>query len=329
MRKIIFTIFFIMCTISAFSRDLVGTGIGKSKDEARRYALDDLSQQIEVTVESLFHSKTEVSGTNVDTQAKSVVNLRANNVLLGIDYQIEEIGSEFSAKAIIPRSAMGLYERRVLDLEERVSMDYVKGINSQRISEKKGYFTEAYKNSSQAETYRNIARILGSNRNLKSEYTLAQIANQLKEIEGQALDKAVVYFQIKGNFDRESYKSHLENSLNKIIADLSNTYSGQVTLGNELFNNIIIESVLNSSHVEYIDPVFYNNKKISDAMYRASITITFTVKDTFEDRIKGSFVVSTNGRSFDNEESAMERAIGIAVRDSRHNLENYIEGYNY
>lgn len=329
MKKNIIFMFFVVFSISAFSRDLVGTGIGRSRDEARRYALDDLSQQIEVTVESLFHSKTEVSGDYVDSFAKSVVNLRARNVLLGVDYEIQEIGGEFSARAVIPRSAMGLYERRVLDLEERVSMDYVRGLNSQRISEKKGYFTEAYRNSSQAETFRNIARILGSNRDLASEYTLAQISNQLREIEGQALDKAVIYFNIDGNFTRDSYKNHLENSLNSFIADLSTTYSGQVTLGNELFNNIIIEAVLNSSHVEYIDPVFYNDRKISNAMYRASIAITFTVRDTFEDRIKGSFVVSSNGRSFDNEESAMERALGIAVRDSRHRLENYIEAYNY
>lgn len=328
MKKILIIAVILILSLNSYSRDLIGTGIGKSKDEARRYALDDLSQQIEVTVESLFHSQVNAYNENAEVKAQSVVNLRANNVLLGVEYKVTEIGDEYNAKAYISSNSMGMYERSVIDLENTVAVNFKKGGEAKSISDKKLYFTEAYKKSSQAETYRNIARILGSTKDLPSTYTLAEISAELKEIEGQALDRAVVYFDIQGEFEAD-YKSHLESLLNKVIADLSNVYSGQLIPGNESFNNIVIETVLNSSHVDHIDPVYYNGKMISKAMYKASITISFLVRDTFEDRVKGSFVASTSGRSFDDEESAIKRAISRAVRDSKPKLENYIEAYNY
>ena len=329
MKKLLIIAVILILSLSTYSRDLIGTGIGKSKDEARRYALDDLSQQVEVTVESLFHSQTTTYGDNAEIKAQSVINLRAQNVLLGVEYKVEEIGNEYNARASITSDSMGMYERSVLDLEDTVSVNFKKGKEAQRISDKKLYFIEAYKKSSQADTYRSIARILGSKRDLPSTYTLAEISAELKEIEGQALDRAVVYFDVRDEFESDDYRSHLDSLLDKTLADLSKVYSGQLIPGDASFNNIVIETVVNSAHVDYIEPVYYNGKLLTKAMYKASVTISFLVRDTFEDTVKGSFVTSSTGRSFTNEGDAVKRAISLVIRDSKASLENYIGAYNY
>lgn len=329
MKKLLILLMLFSLALPILSRDLVGTGLGKNKVEAKKNALDDLSTQIEVSVESLFHSETNTYGDDYEKKAQSVINLKANNVLLGVDYKIDKIGNEYNATAVISEDSKSLYENKYMDLEERSYLDYKKGIEAEKIVSKKSYFSESYKNAGKADTYRNIALILGSTRSYQPLVTQAQILQELKALENQSMDKAVVFFDVKGDFEDDAYKEHLQESLNKVIANLANRYSDQLLIGDENFNNIVIDTTLNSSYMEYLEPVYYNNKKLTDAMFKASITITFVIKDTFEDSVKGSFVVSTSGKSFENELKAMEKAISLAVRDSKYKIENYIEPYNY
>ncbi len=328
MKKLILVVLLIF-SINALARNLVGTGIGTTEILARKHALEDLSTQIEVTVESLFHKEEKIYNEEIDKYSKSVINLKANNVLLGVEYEVEEIGKDYSAKAIISENSLNLYEGKVIDLENTITKDFKKGENSENITDKKRFFTEALKNKQQADTYRNIAYILGSKKSLDGVYTKQEIATELKKIEDMALDKAVVFFRVNGNFDKVEYKNYLESSLDKLIGKLSNSYEEQLILGTEEFNNIIIDATLNSSYIELLEPVYYNNKKLTDSIYKASITLTFIIRDTFDESIKGTFVISTNGKSFDNELKAMEKAISLAMRDSQYKLENYIEPFNY
>lgn len=328
MKKLILVTLFIFST-GIFARDLVGTGIGSTEVLARKHALEDLSTQIEVTVESLFHKEETSYNDDIDKYSKSVINLRANNVLLGVEYEVEEIGRDYSAKAIISKNSLNLYEGKVMDLEENVTKDFKRGKDSEKVADQKRFFTEALRNKQQADTYRNIAFILGSQKSLSGVYTEQEIINELKRIEDMALDKAVVYFRVDGNFDKVEYKNYFVASLDRLIGNFANSYEDQLMLGTEDFNNIIIDATLNSSYIELLEPVYYNNKKLTDSMYKASITVTFIVRDTFDESIKGTFVISTNGKSFDNELKAMEKAISLALRDSKYKLENYIEPFNY
>ncbi len=328
MKKLILVTLLILSS-NVFARSLIGTGIGTTEVLARKHALEDLSTQIEVTVESLFHKEETSYNEDIDKYSKSVINLRANNVLLGVEYEVEEIGKDYSAKAIISKDSLNLYEGKVMDLEESVTKDFKRGKDSKKVADQKRFYTEALKNKKQADTYRNIAYILGSQKSLSGIYTEQEIINELKKIEDMALDKAVVFFRVGGDFDKVEYKNYLEASLDKLIGKLANSYEDQLMLGTEDFNNIIIDATLNSSYIELLEPVYYNNKKLTDSMYKASITVTFIIRDTFDESIKGTFVISTNGKSFDNELKAMEKAISLAMRDSQYKLENYIEPFNY
>lgn len=310
--KNLFIIF--LFTSSILFCDIIGRGIGETEILAKKSALDELSQQIEVNVDSIFYLEQTKTNDDYNKNSAGVINLSSNNYLLGVEYKIEKIGKNFSALAIISNDKLYLYEQKVDNSYNLASSYFDKANNTKSAGEKKSYLLGSLKELQKGDNYKNIAMLLGAKKVINSSISKADIQETLQKLKNSNLDKIILYVSLDDNF------SNIKNLITKNLVQLSKENALDLLIGDNNYNNTTLIVKVSSLTQEEIPAFYYNKKKLSDKMFKTNLSLTFILKDSFSDSIYDTVTLDSTSKSFASSNDSLNIATNRILRDGKDKL---------
>lgn len=312
MKRII--LFFMTISVLIFP-DIIGHGIGETEVLAKKSALDELSQQIEVKVDSLFYTEESANGDQYTRNSAGVVNLLSNNFLIGVDYEIEKIGKNYSATAIISKDKLYFYEQKISDSYSLVNNYYNKSKSTKSIGEKKSLLLASIKELKKGDSYNNIALLLGSKTSITSPVNEFKLKEELQNLKDANLDKIVMYV------DLENDKfANIKGIVTKNLTQISKENQFDIIMGDKEYNNTLFQVKVISYTTEVVPPFYYNKKKLSDTIYKSNLTLSFILKDSYSGTIYDTFTFENSSKSFLSHEDALNLSAGRILRDAKESL---------
>ena len=309
--KNIFILF--LFTSSILFCDIIGRGIGETEILAKKSALDELSQQIEVNVDSIFYSEETKSNDDYNKNSTGVINLSSNNYLLGVEYKIEKVGKNFSALAIISNDKSFLYEQKVNDTYNLVSSYFDKASNTKSPGEKKSYLLGSLKELKKGNNYKNIAILLGAKKINSSPINEADIKEALQKLKNSDLDKIILYVSLDDG-------SNIKDIVTKNLMQISKDNSLDLLIGDNNYNNTTLIIKVSSLTQEEIPAFYYNKKKLSDKIFKTSLSLTFILKDSFSGSIYDTVTLDSSSKSFTSSNDSLNIATNRILRDGKDKL---------
>ena len=100
MKKLMILLLGILMSISSFSETLEGVGRGNNEVMAKKEALADLSNQIQVTIKSNFISNKSLTNGQSNREVSSGISTISETSLLGVDFKVKK--KWFRSKRSIP-----------------------------------------------------------------------------------------------------------------------------------------------------------------------------------------------------------------------------------
>ncbi len=310
--KNLFIIF--LFTSSILFCDIIGRGIGETEILAKKSALDELSQQIEVNVDSIFYLEQTKTNDDYNKNSAGVINLSSNNYLLGVEYKIEKVGKNFSALAIISNDKLYLYEQKVDSSYNLASSYFDKANNTKSAGEKKSYLLGSLKELQKGDNYKNIAMLLGAKKVINSSISKADIQETLQKLKNSNLDKIILYVSLDDNF------SNIKNLITKNLVQLSKENALDLLIGDNNYNNTTLIVKVSSLTQEEIPAFYYNKKKLSDKMFKTNLSLTFILKDSFSDSIYDTVTLDSTSKSFASSNDSLNIATNRILRDGKDKL---------
>ena len=310
--KNLFIIF--LFTSSILFCDIIGRGIGETEVLAKKSALDELSQQIEVNVDSIFYSEETKSNDDYNKNSTGIINLYSNNFLLGVEYKIEKVGKNYSALAIISNDKSFLYEQKVNDTYNLVSSYFEKANNTKSPGEKKSYLLGSLKELQKGNNYKNIAILLGSKKTKTSLINEADIQDALQKLKNSSLDKIILYVSLEDTF------VNIKNLVTKNLVQISKDNSLDLLIGDNNYNNTTLIVKVSSLTQEEIPAFYYNKKKLSDKIFKTSLSLTFILKDSFSGSIYDTVTLESSSKSFASSNDSLNIATNSILRDGKDKL---------
>lgn len=312
MKQIILV--FMLISVFIFP-DIIGTGIGETEILAKKSALDELSQQIEVKVDSLFYTEESYNGDEYTRNSAGVVNLLSNNFLIGVEYEIEKIGKNYSAIAKISKDKVYFYEQKISDSYTLVDNYYNKSRNTKSIGEKKSLLLASVKELKKGESYKNIAMLLGSKNNINSIINEFKLKEELQSLKDANLDKIVVYVDL----ENEKFAG-IKGFVTKNLMQISKENGFDIIMGDKEYNNTLFQVKVISYTAEVVPPFYYNNKKMSDTIYKSNLTLSFILKDSYSGTVYDTFTFENSSKSFLSPEDAINLSANRILREAKEDL---------
>lgn len=312
MKKII--LFFMLCSFYILA-DIVGLGIGETEILAKKSALDELSQQIEVKVDSLFYTEETNKNGSYSKDSVGTVNLISSNFLIGVEYYVEKIGKNYSAKAVISKDKAYFYEDKVREAYNLSNQYYGRSTKTKSFGEKKSYLLASLKELKKGDSYKNISLLLGSKKAISplvNEFTLNE---ELQRLKNENLDKLIIYIEL----EEEKFLG-IKNIIAKNITQISRENGMDVILGDKNYNNTTFQVRVVSYKEEVIPPFYYNNKKLSDTIYKSDLILSFELKDSFSGLVYETFTYENSSKSFQSPEDALNLSSNRIMKEAKEKL---------
>lgn len=294
--------------------EMIGRGIGETEILAKKSALEELSQQVEVKVDSLFFMEENYDGIEYIKNSSGETNLSSNNFLLGVEYKIEKVGKNYSALAIISNDKLYLYEEKIKESYELADSYFEKSSLTKSPAEKKNYLQGSLKEIKKGNSFKNIALLLGKPKIATLNVNESDIEKALQELKNSNMDKIILYIKIDKGFE------NVKNIIAKSIAQISKDNNLDILMGDEDYNNTVLLVKISSLTQEDIPAFYYNNKKINERMFKSNVSLTFVLKEKLGDSVYDTFTLSANGKSFLNLDDSLSNAINRALKEDREKI---------
>lgn len=317
-------------TVSSFSKTLEGVGIGNSEVIAKKEALGDLSNQIQVTIKSNFTSNKSLTNGQSNRIVSSGISTISETNLLGVDFKVKKkwFRSKYIATAILDESKISLYEKKANELRSLINNNYNQFSQIEDLNLKKNYLTSAFKSYEEFDSYRNVAIILGSTKIYNLPYTKTQIKNHLesvdKKINSNSLYNGVniLYVKSSGEFDEDS-KEYFDNYFYTMLSSISRENDNKVAISskNDSTVNTLVKVVINSNYTSTKPAVYYNKKMIVPKSFITTLNITVGLYNKKE--VENLLTISATGEGIDenSEDAAYEKAVKNGFEQMKGKLE--------
>ena len=99
MKLLLSLLLFLVAVPSGWTQEITGEGVGPTKDQAKKEALADLSQNISVEVKSVQTQLSELMGQEFQQGATSLIQVESRLPLLGTESFVVEDVDYYSALA--------------------------------------------------------------------------------------------------------------------------------------------------------------------------------------------------------------------------------------
>ncbi|OQY42196.1 MAG: hypothetical protein B6227_02865 [Fusobacteriia bacterium 4572_74] len=330
MKKLMILLLGILMSISSFSKTLEGIGMGNSEVMAKKEALADLSDQIQVTIKSNFISNKSLTNGQSNREVSSGISTISETNLLGIDFKVKKkwFRSKYTATAILDKTKISLYEKKANELRGLINSNYTKFSQAEDLSLKKNYLTSALKSYDEFDSYRNVAIILGSTKIYNLPYTKTQIKNDLesvdKKINSDSLYNGVniLYVKSSGKFD-EDFKDYFDNYFYSMLASISSENNDKIAISsdNNSTVNTLVKVVLNSTHTSIKPAFFYNKKMITPESFVTTLNITVELYN--KKKVENLLTITATGEGIDENSkgAAYEKAVKNGFEQMKGKLE--------
>lgn len=324
MKKLI-GILLVGLTVLSFAKGLEGTGYGTTSTAARNAALDDLSQQIRVSVDSTYSSDKSLSNGITKEDVISSVNLVSKNDLLGVEYKTKKyfLRSKYRVIASISEDKLKLYEDKAETYKNNINLNVKKSESEDTLLGKKELLEKSLRDIDFFEGYSSIAMIMGSQRTFSLSYTAADLENRIIRIDNILNAPKVMLVTLTGDYPSEAY-DYIKNNVDNLISTISKNSSTKLVIANEMSDdvNTIFNVNVNSYYIDLTDPVTYNDKEIIAEKYEASINITITAKDRNIEEYLVNKTSDSNAYDFNSRKSAMYKAINNLFKKEQEELKD-------
>lgn len=187
MKKIISIISLVLLfSQPVFAERLSGSGFGETKEDAKKEALADLSQNIKVEVKSEFSSVISQRNQSVDELKTKAIHLKSDLPILGAEF--DELVSQkgFLAEAILHFSQVRLYELELKKIKNLITKNLVNYKNAPTNAGKVTALKTILTNIDQYYKYRIVAQLMNSKKIPEIKTTETEIINRLKRLEKKA-----------------------------------------------------------------------------------------------------------------------------------------------
>ena len=121
MKWIIFALLFLFPVCAAQAADVTGTGCADDKHTAKKYALDDLSSQIRVHVESELYMSTRRQGAEPVSFISHKICLTTALDINEYSINYTERNGSFCASVFIPREKLPLYQSKAASIVKEIN----------------------------------------------------------------------------------------------------------------------------------------------------------------------------------------------------------------
>ncbi|HCV86367.1 MAG TPA: hypothetical protein DGB85_07220 [Deltaproteobacteria bacterium] len=117
-RSILGLLLFLLLVPAGWSQEVTGEGVGSTKEQAKKEALADLSQNISVEVKSVQTQLSELMGENFHQDASSIIQLESRLPLLGTESFVVKDVDYYSALArLSAQQAIPLYRTQLQEID--------------------------------------------------------------------------------------------------------------------------------------------------------------------------------------------------------------------
>lgn len=330
MKKLIILLLGVLMTISSFSKTLEGIGTGNSEVTAKKEALADLSNQIQVTIKSNFTSNKSLANGQSNREVSSRISTISKTNILGVDFKVKKkwFRSKYTATATLDGTKISLYEKKANELRGLINSNYNQFSQTEDLNLKKNYLISALKSYEEFDSYRTVAIILGSTKIYNLPYTKTQIKNDLESVEKKINSDSlyngvnILYVKSSGKFT-ESSKEYFDNYFYNMLASISRENDDKVAVSsdNNSTVNTLVKVVLNSNHTSTNPAVYYNQKMITPESFVTTLNITVELYN--KKKIENLLTISATGEGIDenSEVAAYEKAVKNGFKQMKEKLE--------
>ena len=335
MKKIIILLLGIFMTISSFAKVLEGIGQGTSQEIAKKEALADLSNQIQVTVKSNFNSQKKLANGETSQNMSSQITTLSEIKILGVDFNVKKkwFKSEYTAIAKLDETKIVLYEKKTDELKNKINSNFLQGLEVEDLRQKKDYFLAALNSYEEFESYKNVAIILGSAKSYRLPYTKAEIKNKLQAVEKEMNSDSlyngtnVLFVRSTGQFG-DSSKEYFDNYFNTALASISQENNHKISVANKNNSTVttLVKVVLNSNFTSTTPAVYYNKKLITPDTYETTLSITVELYNKKKVKSILTLTVTGKGSDINSKERSYEKAVKNGFAQMKDKLKEALIG---
>ena len=122
MSKFLLSLLLFLVTVpSGWAQEITGEGVGPTKDQVKKEALADLSQNISVEVKSVQTQLSELMGQDFQQGATSLIQVESRLPLLGTESFVVEDVDYYSALArLSAEEVKPLYRNQLEEIEREI-----------------------------------------------------------------------------------------------------------------------------------------------------------------------------------------------------------------
>ncbi|WP_300673366.1 hypothetical protein [Desulfoluna sp.] len=176
----------LLCATSLHAQTFSGQGFGPSREEAKKEALADLSQNLHVEVVSEFSSVTTQTGTTADTLKTKHLDVSSRLPLLGVELSVDPAGADFKAIARLSDTTRPLYEKERSTVHQAMNQTLSKTDKAPTNTEKTALLQEALTQIDRFERLSLVARLLGMPPQPPLDVTDAEVKARIRQLEKKA-----------------------------------------------------------------------------------------------------------------------------------------------
>ena len=184
MVRFCFSVFlFMMLVTSSFAQEFTGEGIGSTKEQAKKEALADLSQNISVEVKSVQTQLSELMGENFRQDASSMIQLESCFPLLSAESFVVEDVDYYSALArLSAQQAIPLYRTQLQEIDWEIKQATQQLERAEQNSERENLLQVILEKFGNFKRHQTVLLIPGDTDLPKLEITETEIRSQLRKV---------------------------------------------------------------------------------------------------------------------------------------------------
>ena len=185
-RSILSLLLFLLLVPAGWSQEVTGEGVGSTKEQAKKEALADLSQNISVEVKSVQTQLSELMGENFRQDASSMIQLESRLPLLGVESFVVEDVDYYSALArLSTQQVIPLYRTQLQEIDWEIKQATQQLQQAEQNSERENLLQVILEKLGNFKRHQTVLLVLGDTDLPKLEITETEIRSQLRKVQNE------------------------------------------------------------------------------------------------------------------------------------------------
>ncbi len=185
MLKLLLTLLLLFVLVpNGLAQEITGEGVGPTKDQAKKEALADLSQNISVEVKSIQTQLSELMGQEFQQGATSLIQVESHLPLLGAESFVVEDVDYYSALArLSAQEVKPLYRNQIEEIEREIQQATKQLAAAEKNVEREALLQVILEKLGDFKRHQTVLLVLGDTDLPKLEVTETELNAQLRQVQ--------------------------------------------------------------------------------------------------------------------------------------------------